>query len=130
MAARPAADRRAVSRGACAEEVLRRKPLPSGHGQVLPWPAIEVFLDGPRPRVVIAGTEHLLGGDSLEVRRENAMFRMAKTAKALGRPVQATAHEATGNWLLIVRPDGTLQPGAAITDTKKARRRLFGRKLH
>jgi hypothetical protein len=95
--------------------------------QVLPFPAISVVLNDARPRVEISGTQHPLEGNDLATLRENARRRIARTAQALGRPVQATAHEPTGNWLLIVHPDGTVQAGEAVTPAKGSRRQ---RALH
>jgi hypothetical protein len=89
---------------------------------VLPFPSISVVLNDDRPRVEIAGTHHLLEGDDLDQLRENARLRMAKTAQALGRPVQATAHEPTGSWSLIVHPDGTIQAGSEVEVVKPSRR--------
>lgn len=94
---------------------------------VLPFPSISVVLNDDQPHVDIAGTQHPLEGRDLDQLRDNARRRITKTAEALGRPVQAIAHEPGGNWSLIIHPDGTVQDGPALPTIPKARR-LFRRR--
>jgi hypothetical protein len=103
-------------------------PPPVDPNQVLPFPQIDIVLNDDRPRLVIAGAEHPLTGQDLVELRENAIKRIAQTATALSRPVQATAYEARRIWSLVIHPDGTVADGPQVPAPQRPRRQMFRRR--
>ena len=77
--------------------------------QAAQWPLAQAKInpDGTA-EVTIGGTENTLAAETMEEVRALSIELLAAKATQLGRPLRAIAQDPTGQWPIIVHPNGTV----------------------